>query len=378
VQEKENIEQLFRDAFSNYEEPVRPELWSKISSAIHTTTPVDDPSSIANSTISSGSGIIGTAGMWIAGAAVVVLTSVGAYYLATQQSTELPVNEQVEVSSNATPELPVIEQQATTQRMVAPAENLTVHQTAPSNSNSERISHINNAPSSEANSLQPVKPIDYASTISDQKSNAQQVINQPSVQTSAPGTQNTENESAKPSTINEKEEAYSHFLVNPVSGVAPLTVDFIYSGEAHKTEWQFGDGQSNSQISATQHTFDKPGEYNVTLKVFDEAGHAMFLNKTIKVQANLQIKYIPNIFTPNNDGRNDIFTFDAPNVAEMEVLIYDQTGKVVYKWTGFDGGWDGKLNSGDVAPDGTYFYIIFATGENGEKNQQKGTISVKR
>lgn len=378
MQEKESIEQLFKEAFSNYEEPVRPELWSKISSAIQTTPPVADPASVVNSTITSGSGIFGSAAIWIAGAALIVLTGAGVYFFSSESTGEIPVNEQIIPQAITTPGASErVDQQSQMLQNKLP-ENINSEKNTTSESVTENHPAIEKAPSTEAHSSQKESTETVASITINHKSTPTPVNQHTTIQ--EPVQQSNQNVIDEPNISPEqaKEEAASHFLVSPLNGPAPLTVDFIYSGDAERTEWQFGDGYGDSQLSGTHHTFEKPGEYNVTLKVYDDAGTLITLNKIIKVQPGLQIKYVPNIFTPNNDGLNDVFTFDAPNIAELEVLIYDHSGKFVYKWTGLEGGWDGKLNSGDVVPDGTYFYIIFATGENGQKHQQKGIISVDR
>src|SRR5262249_70986 len=53
-----------------------------------------------------------------------------------------------------------------------------------------------------------------------------------------------------------------------------------------------------------------------------------------------------NIFTPNGDGKNDVFEIKAKNLNSLAVTIFDQSGKLVYQWNGLDGMWDGNLADG--------------------------------
>lgn len=82
---------------------------------------------------------------------------------------------------------------------------------------------------------------------------------------------------------------------------------------------------------------------------------------------------IPNIITPNGDGRNDFFVVNGINVfQENEVLIYNRWGKIVYKADNYRNDWDGGGNA-----DGTYFYVITAKSLN-SKLEYHGTLTIMR
>jgi gliding motility-associated-like protein len=67
---------------------------------------------------------------------------------------------------------------------------------------------------------------------------------------------------------------------------------------------------------------------------------------------------IPNTFTPNNDGVNDIWNIEAlETYPESTLFIYNRNGSQVFQSRGYSKPWDGKL-SGDMLPAGTYYYII--------------------
>jgi gliding motility-associated-like protein len=81
---------------------------------------------------------------------------------------------------------------------------------------------------------------------------------------------------------------------------------------------------------------------------------------------------VPNIFTPNNDGRNDDFVpyytvggtihNGVGNVSSYSIQIYDRWGKQVYNSTDPTKYWNGTLNNTQyLVPDGVYYYIIKAT-----------------
>lgn len=68
---------------------------------------------------------------------------------------------------------------------------------------------------------------------------------------------------------------------------------------------------------------------------------------------------IPNIFTPNDDGVNDLLTVSGLCIRnEYELVIYNRWGNEIYKTNLRNNGWDGRSTSGEIAPDGIYYYLI--------------------
>jgi gliding motility-associated-like protein len=86
---------------------------------------------------------------------------------------------------------------------------------------------------------------------------------------------------------------------------------------------------------------------------------------------------VPNVFTPNGDGRNDNFTLDAVGIGDITIAIFDRWGLKMFE-TSTTGNikWDGKTKNGALVTDGTYFYMLKATGLDGGSYDLKGTINV--
>ncbi|MEP6728896.1 MAG: PKD domain-containing protein, partial [Bacteroidota bacterium] len=88
--------------------------------------------------------------------------------------------------------------------------------------------------------------------------------------------------------------------------------------------------------------------------------------------------YMPNAFTPNNDGNNDIFRITAPGIASINYFnIYNRWGKMIYTSTDIKKGWDGTLN-GRLQENGTYIWIIKAIDYKGIVIEKKGTLLLIR
>lgn len=88
---------------------------------------------------------------------------------------------------------------------------------------------------------------------------------------------------------------------------------------------------------------------------------------------------VPNVFTPNGDGHNDVFKLTAVNIGEINMTIYDRWGLKVFdaKSSG-NIKWDGTTTSGSAVSEGTYFYVLKASSLDGKAYDLKGTINVFR
>lgn len=72
--------------------------------------------------------------------------------------------------------------------------------------------------------------------------------------------------------------------------------------------------------------------------------------------------YFPNSFTPNGDGKNDIFRIPPGIFFHLEMLaVYDRFGKEIFKTADITKGWDGT-NKGIASPPGAYVYLVKGTG----------------
>ncbi len=77
--------------------------------------------------------------------------------------------------------------------------------------------------------------------------------------------------------------------------------------------------------------------------------------------------HIPNSFTPNNDGLNDIFKINsAMVVVSFYGQIFNRWGSLIYEWSDAESGWDGKYKD-KVVPEGVYVYVIKSEGLCGRK-----------
>ncbi|RMG83855.1 MAG: gliding motility-associated C-terminal domain-containing protein, partial [Bacteroidetes bacterium] len=87
---------------------------------------------------------------------------------------------------------------------------------------------------------------------------------------------------------------------------------------------------------------------------------------------------VPNVFTPNGDGINDVFRVKTNNIVEFNCKIYNRWGLFLNELLNVGQEWDGRTFSGEKAPDGVYYYHIIAKGKDGKEYNLKGAISLIR
>jgi gliding motility-associated-like protein len=196
------------------------------------------------------------------------------------------------------------------------------------------------------------------------------------------------------------------FTADQMSGFAPMTVKFTNNSATStgtagiNSLWNFGNGAVytstvnaptltvapgtpsnsagvNASVSPTA-IYTQPGTYSVTLYV-SKGDCREKITKVITVDIPSELT-IPNVFTPNNDGINDVYHLKATNLSEITMTIFDRWGHLVYELTSSTGNvlWDGKSQIGTEVAEGTYFYTIKATGKDGVSYDKNGTISVYR
>jgi len=88
--------------------------------------------------------------------------------------------------------------------------------------------------------------------------------------------------------------------------------------------------------------------------------------------------YIPNAFTPNGDGLNDVWTvYPAGGVEVLRVRVYDRWGELVYESGGGVVGWDGRFR-GEEAPAGVYVYVVEYRDGEGRLLRRAGDVTLVR
>lgn len=87
---------------------------------------------------------------------------------------------------------------------------------------------------------------------------------------------------------------------------------------------------------------------------------------------------VPNVFSPNGDGINELFAPRFPVSKGFKVSIYNRWGSLVYEYIHPGQGWDGRTMDGKECPGGTYYYVIQYQTMAGEEKVKKGSLTLMR
>lgn len=157
---------------------------------------------------------------------------------------------------------------------------------------------------------------------------------------------------------------------------APGKYRFNLSGSENAAYYSidFGDGQTYETASASEriiHEYILPGEYMAVLTTKSDAPYECIDTVSATAELVYAAFEMPNVFSPNDDGENDILTLYEDNnlfrsqdvsVVTIDITIFDRSGTRMHTYHGHIRdwrGWDGKvMNSNRNAPEGVYYYVI--------------------
>ncbi|MCW3104085.1 MAG: hypothetical protein JWO09_2525 [Bacteroidetes bacterium] len=183
-----------------------------------------------------------------------------------------------------------------------------------------------------------------------------------------------------PAIINVSAQPVAMMSISP-SGVVPTNTAITFtdvSTSGGLQEWDFGDPASSNNtsfLSADIHTYANEGTYCVMLVSANTSGCVDTVTECVVV-ANDATVNIPNIFTPNGDGNNDVFFISSTGVKELTCTVYDRWGLKIAELNSVNAGWDGRTTSGNTASDGVYYFILDIKGLNDKTIQKQGFVQL--
>ena len=387
---RNNMEKFFKKSFEDFQPDVDPKVWNNIQNSL-------------NGSKSSGTSWLGSLGakLIIGSAAVALVTVSSLFFFQKGNEQNIPSN-----TKNISEKIksPVVSQNNPT---VIPEQKIKPVNNTPVNKNSNHISANTSFSNDVKNSVQPKTdsektPLNNNNTAVQPENNSKQDKTPPQVYSnpSHPGMNMPEKTSAKNQnneeqngniTSNENDNAAVtntklakiDFRSEGGTGTyAPLTVYFTNKGKANTEEWNFGDGSFARFEKNPVYVFEFPGEYTITLTATSETGRIEKDSIRIKVHSNAF--FIPNTFTPNGDGNNDIYKIIKNDsypydISKLEIVVYDRNGSKMTGFNSCDYGWDGvSIKDGKMCPQGTYLVVIkYMSSEDGKMHEERGSLFLK-
>lgn len=143
-------------------------------------------------------------------------------------------------------------------------------------------------------------------------------------------------------------------------------------------QWDFDESVVVNNTDANIDNFwNYPGYHDVILTVYDSDGCSDSYSLQVYITANFNI---PNVFTPNNDNTNDLFTIDYDVFDGYTITILNRWGNIVHQVEDHDGVvlWDGTDQQNQPCNDGVYFYVLRGKLFDGTPIEKHGHVTLQR
>jgi gliding motility-associated-like protein len=152
-------------------------------------------------------------------------------------------------------------------------------------------------------------------------------------------------------------------------------VFYNYSTDYSELVWSFPGDKQYGEVAT--HIYPEAGFYSIKL----EATNGFCKDDTVR---NIEIIpvgniYVPNAFTPNNDGVNDVFKPSIINIEEdsYQFSVFNRWGNLIFETTDTNQGWSGNFK-GTASQEGIYVYVIRAKTKDGRLLDLTGEITLTR
>lgn len=140
-------------------------------------------------------------------------------------------------------------------------------------------------------------------------------------------------------------------------------------------DYNLSSDSSLNPVSTPHHTTTYTATY------LDPHGCPFPLSKitiyVIAADCNENTVFVPNTFTPNSDGKNDVLYARSNLVSDIHFVIADRWGQIVFETYDINKGWDGNFNGKPCNPD-VFGYFITYKCNNGKDSFKKGNVTLIR
>lgn len=160
---------------------------------------------------------------------------------------------------------------------------------------------------------------------------------------------------------------------NPADMLSPFVYFTNQSALANNYLWDFGDS-SFSNESDPVHQYVASGTYSIELIATNNDGCKDTVVGEVIINPSFTL-YVPNAFSPNNDGKNDLFLCKGTGIEQFKMQIYSRWGNHVCTLYDIDEPWNGT-DDGKVAQEDTYVYLIEVTDVLKQLHTVSGRVSI--
>jgi len=352
LKEKTDIGALYRKAFGSFKPSPPASVWKAVQEAIPGTAPQAGLSGLR---------------LWIGGAAVAGLVSLGIWMSQTREVQYTPLNETVTEDVAITP--PSLPLPPASKHIAQHREEKPVLAETPKKEPSKAQPEIS----------KPEENVEEKTTV-EPKPETEVKKSLPETAREPKAREEEKTASVEPG----KDNAWERHRIRSGSRTNPSSFRISYSetqticrgesvmiGASNGLTYEWEDGQTSDSILVNP---EYTTVYYLTVMRQDDRKSEARIRVNVQECANI---YIPNAFTPNNDGLNDRFVVKGTGIEAYRILIQTQDGVTVYESEDISESWDGSY-AGNLMETGTYIYRIDYVDEYGNAGARNGYILLFR
>ncbi|MBX3164482.1 MAG: gliding motility-associated C-terminal domain-containing protein [Bacteroidetes bacterium] len=175
-----------------------------------------------------------------------------------------------------------------------------------------------------------------------------------------------------PERPNENDNTVTFYDKSRKAEISNLTWDFYTDAGGYKKD------TSNIRYQQTPvRTYKDVGTYLVYLTATSNNGCKDSVAKLITIEEDPAF-FVPDVFTPNGDGLNDVFMPKAIAIKEYKMQIFNRWGALIFTSTDIAKGWDGKISNEETHPMGDYVYVFTVLDVNMKLREYKGHFTLMK
>jgi gliding motility-associated-like protein len=167
----------------------------------------------------------------------------------------------------------------------------------------------------------------------------------------------------------------AHFSYNSSQGTTAKFQNI--SENASNFHWEFGDGTFDETHGDAEHLYKDSGTYKVKLIASHPNGCSNSIVQNIHVSDKSKFN-IPNIFSPNGDGKNDLFDITMEGQTYFELSIYDLKMNLIFHSLDLNNKWNGNYSNGNACTPGNYIIILQYQYPNEAREAHSGIVRLNR
>lgn len=180
---------------------------------------------------------------------------------------------------------------------------------------------------------------------------------------------------AVPITVNKKPVADFYAQETQIN-VMHYAEFYDLSTDASYWEWEFGEGSTSNDQNPIQYYYED-GFYTITLIVTSPDGCKDTIVKPDYIDVVGPDIYVPTLFTPNNDGMNDVLYVRGEEINSFEFKVFNQLGLLMFQTTNQLMGWKGSIE-GVPQPEGNYVWTVTGETRRGKIISNQGVTTLAR